>query len=60
MDLKERCELMLVMLEEELDVLKLKQKIQQKVKVNVDKNQKEYVLPVHLPESLHQTEAGYN
>ena len=28
MDLKERCELMLVMLEEELDVLKLKQKIQ--------------------------------
>lgn len=44
MDLKERCELMLVMLEEELDVLKLKQKIQQKVKVNVDKNQKEYML----------------
>lgn len=44
MDLKERCELMLVMLQEELDVLKLKQKIQQKVKVNVDKNQKEYVL----------------
>ena len=35
---------MLVMLQEELDVLKLKQKIQQKVKVNVDKNQKEYVL----------------
>ena len=44
MDLKERCELMLVMLQEELDVLKLKQKIQQKVKVNIDKNQKEYVL----------------
>ena len=44
MDLKERCELMLVMLQEELDVLKLKQKIQQKVKMNVDKNQKEYVL----------------
>ena len=35
---------MLVMLQEELDVLKLKQKIQQKVKVNIDKNQKEYVL----------------
>lgn len=44
MDLKERCEMMLVMLGEELDVLKLKQKIQQKVKVNVDKNQKEYML----------------
>ena len=28
---------MLVMLQEELDVLKLKQKIQQKVKVNIDK-----------------------
>lgn len=40
MDLKERCELMLVMLQEELDVLKLKQKIQQKVKVNIDKIRK--------------------
>ena len=36
------------MLQEELDVLKLKQKIQQKVKVNIDKNQKEYILREQL------------
>ena len=44
MDLKQRSETMLILLEEEQELIKLRNSIQQKVKSNVDKNQKEYML----------------
>lgn len=44
MDLKNRCENMLVLLEEELELMKLRNDIQEKVRSNVDKNQREYML----------------
>lgn len=44
MDLKQRCQSMLVLLQEEQEVLNLKQQIQEKVKQSVDKNQREYML----------------
>ena len=44
MDLKQRSETMLILLEEEQELIKLRNSIQQKVKSNVDKNQKECML----------------
>lgn len=44
MDLKNRCEVMLTMMQEELEVLQLRNEIQEKVRNNVEKNQKEYML----------------
>lgn len=48
MDLKQRSEDMMMLLEEELEVIKLRNQIQEKVRVNVDKNQKEYMLREQL------------
>lgn len=44
MDLKTRCEDMLALLGEELEVMQIRSEIQKKVRANVDKNQKEYML----------------
>lgn len=44
MDLKSRCQDMLALLEEELEVMSIRGEIQKKVRANVDKNQKEYML----------------
>lgn len=44
MDLKARCEAMLALLGEELEVMQIRSEIQKKVRANVDKNQKEYML----------------
>ena len=44
MDLKRRCELMLVLLEQELRLAYLRLDIQEKVKENIDDNQREYML----------------
>lgn len=44
MDLKQRCELMLVLLEQELRLAYLRLDIQEKVKENIDDNQREYML----------------
>lgn len=44
MDLKARCEAMLALLEEELEVMQIRGEIQKKVRANIDKNQKEYML----------------
>lgn len=44
MDLKQRCQLMLTMLAEEQELLNLRNHIQEKVRMNVDKNQREYML----------------
>lgn len=44
MDLKARCEAMLALLGEELEVMQIRGEIQKKVRANVDKNQKEYML----------------
>lgn len=44
MDLKQRCELMLVLLEQELRLACLRLDIQEKVKENIDDNQREYML----------------
>lgn len=44
MDLKQRCQTMLVLMQEELEVMNLRQQIQEKVKLSVDKNQREYML----------------
>ena len=48
MDLKRRCELMLVLLEQELRLAYLRLDIQEKVKENIDDNQREYVLREQL------------
>lgn len=48
MDLKPRCELMLVLLEQELRLAYLRLDIQEKVKENIDDNQREYMLREQL------------
>lgn len=48
MDLKRRCELMLVLLEQELRLAYLRLDIQEKVKENIDDNQREYMLREQL------------
>lgn len=48
MDLKRRCELMLVFLEQELRLAYLRLDIQEKVKENIDDNQREYMLREQL------------
>lgn len=48
MDLKRRCELMLVLLEQELRLAYLRLDIQEKVKENIDHNQREYMLREQL------------
>ncbi|MBS7007664.1 endopeptidase La [Anaerostipes sp.] len=48
MDLKERCSLMLVMLEQELRLAYLRLDIQEKVKESIDDNQREYMLREQL------------
>lgn len=48
MDLKQRCSLMLVMLEQELRLAYLRLDIQEKVKESIDDNQREYMLREQL------------
>lgn len=48
MDLKRRCELMLVLLEQELRLAYLRLDIQEKVKESIDDNQREYMLREQL------------
>lgn len=48
MDLKQRCQLILTMLAEELELLNLRNQIQERVRINVDKNQREYMLREQL------------
>ena len=48
MDLKPRCELMLVLLEQELRLAYLRLDIQEKVKENIDDNQRDYMLREQL------------
>lgn len=43
-DIRERCELLCTILENELEVIKIKQDIQNKVKERIDKNQREYIM----------------
>lgn len=47
-DLKERFELLCVILENEVQVMRIKAELQQKVKERVDKNQKDYILREQL------------
>ena len=42
--LQERCELLLTIMESEIDILKLRQELQAKVKERIDKTQREYFL----------------
>lgn len=48
LDLQERVEKLLVLLQEEIDLLKLQEKIQNEIKDKVDKQQKEYFLKEQL------------
>lgn len=43
-DLQERCELLLTIMEKEVDILKLRQELQEKVKERIDQNQREYYM----------------
>ncbi|MDO4345202.1 MAG: endopeptidase La [Eubacteriales bacterium] len=42
--LQERCELLLTIMAQEIDILKLRQELQEKVKERIDKNQREYFM----------------
>ena len=43
-DLQERCELLLTIMGKEIDILQLRQELQEKVKQRIDKNQREYFM----------------
>lgn len=43
-DLQERCELLLTVMGREIDILQLRQELQEKVKQRIDKNQREYFM----------------
>ena len=56
-DLKERCELLCTIMENEIEILKIKQEIQEKVKARIDKNQREYIMREQMKlirEELHE------
>ncbi len=43
-DLRERCLLLCTIMEKEIDILKIRQELQEKVKERIDKNQREYFM----------------
>ncbi len=43
-DIRERCELLSTIMEQEIDILRIKKEIQDKVKLRLDQNQREYIM----------------